>query len=221
MTTHCKTGDKNSIVSYRFNNQTEKVVKIKNAPIDVTTKTVGDSNDFSGGQCPDLYYVYYRAIANDGTVGQEQATTVLGAITKIQVDILPARFDSFSTSWNLWVTCAGGSNYENGIAKIFIIYTVYGRGEFLRIEPVPPNLDNCGNNDSKKCEISVSYQNNLIFKDTGKCPVTYEVVCDSDCPTGTVKCKSTNYPGYCCLPCSEIKNQIKAIASQVRSLTNG
>ncbi|KJH71230.1 hypothetical protein [Aliterella atlantica] len=49
----------------------------------------------------------------------------------------------------------------------------------------------------------------------------YTVTCDDECPPGTTKCLSTNYPGYCCLPCKEIAGEIKAIASQVRRLNNG
>ena len=37
MVTHCKIGDTNSIISYKFSGQLEKVVKIQNAPIDVST----------------------------------------------------------------------------------------------------------------------------------------------------------------------------------------
>jgi len=46
----------------------------------------------------------------------------------------------------------------------------------------------------------------------------YAVTCNDDCPEGTSKCFSTNYPGYCCLPCNEIKAEIRAITSHVRSL---
>ena len=91
---------------------------------------------------------------------------------------------------------------------------------------VQPNAFNanppiCGNNNNS-CSIVVKEKGNIVYQ-TGfylVCP-TYNVVCGEDCPPDTIKCFSTNYPGYCCIPCSEIKNEIKAIASQVRSLTNG
>lgn len=72
-----------------------------------------------------------------------------------------------------------------------------------------------------KCFIEVKHDGNTVFKDSGDCPVSFKVACGEECPEGTVKCFSTNYPGYCCLPCSEIKAEIKAIVSQVRSINNG
>lgn len=42
-----------------------------------------------------------------------------------------------------------------------------------------------------------------------------------DCPTGTVRCETTNYPGYCCLPANSLKSEIRAMTQLVRRLKNG
>lgn len=67
----------------------------------------------------------------------------------------------------------------------------------------------------------IDKDNNTIFNQSYNVQPKYTVACDDECPIGTTKCFSTNYPGYCCLPCSEIAGEIKAIANQVRRLNNG
>lgn len=69
--------------------------------------------------------------------------------------------------------------------------------------------------------IKVLKEGKIIFQDTGKEQPFFNVVCDDECPPETTKCFSTNYPGYCCLPCSEIAGEIKAIANQVRRINHG
>ncbi|MEH2066983.1 MAG: hypothetical protein V7K47_02225 [Nostoc sp.] len=44
----------------------------------------------------------------------------------------------------------------------------------------------------------------------------YTVSCDDECPEGYHKCKHNQYPGYCCVPCKEVGNRLKNIASKVR-----
>lgn len=68
-----------------------------------------------------------------------------------------------------------------------------------------------------KCKITISHLGKVLFQDTGLCPVKFNVSCDEDCPEGTIKCKSSSYPGYCCLPC-EIKSEIANVTAMVRSL---
>lgn len=78
------------------------------------------------------------------------------------------------------------------------------------------------------CNLVITDKNNLeIFNlkanllASNICPIEYSFNCNSNCATGYLECKSNDYPGYCCIPCNEIKGEIKAIASQIRSLTNG
>lgn len=63
-------------------------------------------------------------------------------------------------------------------------------------------------------------QNSLI----GKFPVKncdYKITCDDDCPDGHLKCECSAYPGYCCIPCNEIKLGIQSITAAVRSVNRG
>lgn len=226
MATHCRTEDKNSIISYNFDGQAKKVVKINNAPIEVVVAEIPQPGTFTGLQCPIPYVVRYRSINNDGSVGAVREIGVTGAITSIQTGHLPSGFSSpFESEWQIRLACQGGGNsYANGIAIIRVIYTVYGYGELISIDPQPPYLDNCGDmpRDRKQCKITVNaIGGGLLINEQGNCPVSYDVACDSDCPPDTVRCSSDAYPGYCCISCSEIKGEIIAITNQVRSFNNG
>ncbi|XHR81463.1 MAG: hypothetical protein ACFKPT_25115 [Gloeotrichia echinulata GP01] len=82
-------------------------------------------------------------------------------------------------------------------------------------------------NTSINCSGVVEETDTLVVKDvrtgtlllsvSGKRPASYNVVCGDGCPPGTCKCASTNYPGYCCLPCAQIAGEIAAISAIARS----
>lgn len=58
---------------------------------------------------------------------------------------------------------------------------------------------------------------NLIFSDSGE-NITFNVICNDDCPPNHIKCNCPQYPGFCCIPCSEIKNGITAATAAVRKI---
>lgn len=72
-----------------------------------------------------------------------------------------------------------------------------------------------------RCSIEVKRNGIIIFQDQGECPVSFEVICGEGCPSSTLKCPKSGYPGFCCVPCSEIKSGIRAITNHVRSFNNG
>jgi hypothetical protein len=76
--------------------------------------------------------------------------------------------------------------------------------------PIPP----------QDYRIQVLYQGNVIFSDISDTPINYIVSC-GDCPANHIKCECPGYPGYCCIPCSEIRNGIAAATSAIRSVNNG
>ncbi|AKG21489.1 hypothetical protein [Calothrix sp. 336/3] len=71
-----------------------------------------------------------------------------------------------------------------------------------------------------KCQIKVidGDGNQVFFKDYdyGKCP-SIKVNC-AGCPSGQIELKTNQYPGYCCLSCSEIKSEIKNMASSLKGI---
>ncbi len=79
------------------------------------------------------------------------------------------------------------------------------------------------------CQLKVTNEKNqTVFTQTVDrvgvsvmCPIEYTYLCDSDCPKGFLKCESSNYPGYCCLPCSSTKAEIEGIKNIVKSVNKG
>jgi hypothetical protein len=53
----------------------------------------------------------------------------------------------------------------------------------------------------------------------GGCP-EYTVQCNDECPEGYLKCPTTNYPGYCCIPCSEIRAELAGMRLYTSQLNN-
>jgi hypothetical protein len=75
---------------------------------------------------------------------------------------------------------------------------------------------NCDSCSIDKCTLIVKYQGTTVFEKSGDCPLDFQVACDDDCPPGYIKCNKTDYPGYCCISCSEIKSEITALRSAIR-----
>ncbi|QSJ18747.1 hypothetical protein JYQ62_08300 [Nostoc sp. UHCC 0702] len=70
------------------------------------------------------------------------------------------------------------------------------------------------------CQIKVTGSGNN-FTDNIDCPGNYKVSCDDDCPDGYMRCECPGYPGYCCIPCHEIRNEIASITAAVRGINRG
>lgn len=69
-----------------------------------------------------------------------------------------------------------------------------------------------------KCQIQIIDSNgNQIFREyDGECP-KINIKCN-ECPDGQIEIKTKQYPGYCCLSCSEIKSEIKNMASSLKGI---
>ena len=240
MATHCETGDKSSIVSYKFDGQSKRVIKIKNAPIEVITKTPP-----SGLTIPT-----YEVIT------EVQRTWIRNASPRETIDVIAYQFRHYTRAVpsNIFFTpttfrVVGDGQGYLGTENVFLTVNnqtvlggdsggggnnspnvVSGRAIFSSV-PTSVGIRCESRTDSAQiisveridgiCSLEVLSGGQRLLEDRGECPIVYDVACDNDCPPDTVKCSSNAYPGYCCIPCSEIKNEIKAIASQVRSLNNG
>lgn len=65
-----------------------------------------------------------------------------------------------------------------------------------------------------RCYIEVLHQDSIVFTDQGDCPCTFTVQC-GDCPEGTIRCDSSGYPGYCCIPCAELAQRVNAMTRRL------
>jgi hypothetical protein len=88
---------------------------------------------------------------------------------------------------------------------------IYGEPSSIRINTSikcpPPNSD--------RCSIEIAHKGIILFRDQGKCPVTFSVQC-SKCPDGQHECKSNIYPYYCCTSCADTARKINNIANKMR-----
>lgn len=206
MTTHCQLGDTQSIVTYKFGNSNQKTTVIKNAPIDVSTyqEFIGKTPNYRPGGQKIQFYSPNNRITLDIVVR----------------DYLLFKFDQGNGTMGdgiSWVNCDANDFNRNPDGSPN--GPEIALNTLIRFADAPENR--CPGEPkvvNASCFIEVKHNNLLISKDSGDCPINYSVTCGEECPPGTIKCLSTNYPGYCCIPCSEIKNEIKAIASQIRSL---
>lgn len=65
--------------------------------------------------------------------------------------------------------------------------------------------------------ITVTDESGTIYENffPGKDKPIVEAACDDNCPKGYLKCKSNKYPGYCCLPCKQTANKIRALGAKL------
>lgn len=202
---YCKSGEK-ATVNYSFKGVSKSyVVAANNTPIDVNTyqKRINAGGTFSTGGFTVRFY------------SPNNRATVAWAVHDYLVYPSPD-FDY-------------GVNYE-GISPWFC-----GDFDFLRDADGKPrgtgvdittierlSTPTCtAPLTANRCSIEVKSKGIIIFQDQGECPVSFNVICGEDCPSGTLKCPQSGYPGYCCLPCDEIAAGIKAITTHVRSINNG
>lgn len=181
MTIHCKLGDNQAIVSYKFSNTTIEILKIKNVPIEVETYRIPDSYAISGSVKPP---------------GQVQT------------------FRSFSGIRSYTLAPPGSPDDSHNDLTLTMYYHNEG-SEFVYARRSELTITESGGTD---CGIRIFYNSVILFEEVDKCPCDYTVTCGEECPPGTTKCASTNYPGYCCLPCDSTKQEIISIKNIVKKV---
>lgn len=71
--------------------------------------------------------------------------------------------------------------------------------------------DTCGNLYTLK----IFDARGLVYSQTFDKQPEYTIQC-GDCPEGYCKCDSTDYPGYCCLPCKPTAQKISNLAERIK-----
>ncbi|WP_156818174.1 hypothetical protein [Mastigocladopsis repens] len=61
-------------------------------------------------------------------------------------------------------------------------------------------------------------ENTIVFEEMNIPCEGHQISCDDECPPGHIRCETSAYPGYCCIPCNEIKSEIAAMRSIIRRL---
>lgn len=213
--TYCNLGE-TAKVDFKFADYSDIYIT-ENVPISVTA-----NQKFIPGKCPTYYTVFYsgsfaRGILCDG--GMQAAngsfSHILGVIQEVRWD-----FSVESGTPVAKIICIdangtihSGLSITGGICPDHKQYSLtsitYQREDGLADECAPEN-----------CEIKICSGENIIFSAEGECPCKFTVDC-GDCPEGYLKCNTPNYPGYCCIPCDEIKDEIKGLIQKIRTLNHG
>lgn len=236
---YCKVGEIPK-VKYSFSDSSEKIYLSNSSPIDVVLTPIYPS--FTGGQCKGvLYYVYTQTrftLSHFGTYVGERISEgindgqfwgpIYGARFKyakplVAYELGQGNWQILCHGWTLanfgtpsgyqiepiWATVGGTSG------GIPLDYT----SKVTKVERLDGKPDTCGNLKDR-VRLEVKYNDLTIFADEGDSPCSFEVIC-GDCPEGYMRCESSGYPGYCCLPCDSIKSSIRSTTAMLRSKVNG
>lgn len=203
MSIHCKIGDSKATVNYSFDKE-KKTVVIKNAPIEVIAieNLAPKSNNCLSNEQGWYIILYWQGGGN--VYGQR----MIGDGEVLKMSDEPA-----NTIYTNGGSCGDNNNgiqrFKNGI------YEGCDQGFANSPKVINTKFFYCS---SDSCQLKINHEGNLIFQETGKCPISYSVTCGEECPPGTTKCLSTNYPGYCCLPCEPTKQSIIGIKNMVKNV---
>lgn len=230
---YCEIGVEASI-QYQFADSAKKVYKTKQTPVDVVTSIV--PRDTPEGLIPNNIY-QVQTIYTDPISGQTFIQSLSSGGASLPLMIAPilslylfSETDGSGT-WGLKLHMQDSSTPETAprVSRTENLNNdlPIGNVNGYRFDPidlykiydiVPFPSDNPPDPTKNRCKITISHMGTTLFTDKGNCPVKFEVICGEQCPEGYLKCASTNYPGYCCLPCEPIKAEIKAIKSHVASI---
>ncbi|MBW4642924.1 MAG: hypothetical protein KME23_08000 [Goleter apudmare HA4340-LM2] len=190
----CNSGDKPEI-TYQFGSKPERKYKSEFSPIEVVTKSVpvpGSGNYSNVG-----YTITFASSQCSGPC---------------VFDVHDYKIVSYEGQPAVLPWFCGENNFRPSI-QVTVLNT--------------PNQTITRNNNSpclvgklERCSIQILHNGSVIFQDQGDCPVSYSVKC-GNCPEGTEEIKTNIYPGYCCLDCAAVANEIKAITSIVKAIKNG
>lgn len=213
---YCQAGDKPTI-KYQFSGQAARTYKSNFAPIEVITKPlpIESSENYN----PEGFGVGFIPLNGNGTF-------YWYSVTDYKIFQIPAGVDQvWGTTPRIALKYCGSSfiKVPNCNSSPAFQYTQCLDTSFLNLNTLQfdPNRKCPANQQGgTRCSIQVLYNGQVIFQDQGNCPVTFDVTC-GNCADDEIKCEKPEYPGYCCVKCSEIVTEIQSIKSTLRSINYG
>lgn len=116
------------------------------------------------------------------------------------------------TGYFYWAGTFNGKNYARHLQQVFSQQSLVGS--------VSGSCNTCLNTaDEWTVTIKDKNGSQLYQKSFNQQP-NVDVSCNG-CPPNHIKCKCNSYPGYCCIPCDEIKGGIAAATAAVRGINRG
>ncbi|MFB2770365.1 hypothetical protein ACE1AT_13900 [Pelatocladus sp. BLCC-F211] len=205
MTLYCKAGDKPKVI-YRFKgDKNDSTFYSEISPIDV------NSVPFENPNLPDEIYAWnFSTGLNPRTTLADMPFRAKGKLTNFKVTGL-INTDTVNGVVNGNWSC----QFQDGDGNIITGSAVgrYPGDEPKLVKILVPNPDKP---PEDICRLTVKNAlGNTIFTASGKCPITYRVVC-ANCPDGYQECQTDKYPGYCCIPCKETASKINNLVPKTR-----
>lgn len=185
---HCQKGEKAKVIYVKENGQEQQV--IFDAPVDVET--------FAGEKC-----WRYAGIGDDG-VSYEHFQS---GFTPEYRPRSPKGF---------WLYMDGNQINPTGVAAYYYVSGTSITEVFQRYKSASVSTGSCFSSSSRGL-IKIAHPQG-VFEDFYKKDTQYLVSCGDECPEGFLKCDTSVYPGYCCIPCGEIKSEIAVMRSIIRGL---
>lgn len=188
-------------------------------------------NGFFGGKCETWYDVHWIHYYPANSPGSNQlahpnacasgthypesgigVTRLFGSISHIAYTLETNTSDGNRVSLDIFRMNGTKVNIYGGAGAVCIDSDKYS-ASILSVSRIDGLPDNCGNEG--KCKLAIKKGNQLIYETPeleGQCP-KYTFSCDDDCPGGRIKCKCDKPPGYCCLPCKDLRNRFINLAN--------
>lgn len=206
MTLYCNIGDKPKVI-YRASGDTkDKEYYAPIAPIDVNVIP------FENPNLPNETYAWNFSTALNPRAGLSQLTfRAKGKLTDFKVGNLINTDTVNGQQIGNWAASFkdGNGNIISGSAVGYYPGDMPKLVKLLVPDPIKPPTD--------ICQLQVKDINGkLLFTSSGKCPITYKVIC-GNCAEGEQECKTNKYPGYCCIPCQKTATRINNLAAKVRA----
>jgi len=199
-TAYCLNSD-SATVSLKFSDASAEILRFQNAPICIVLESLNAQNKCYTFAGKDVYDINSFEIFLCGTNP--------GYVTAPEGGVSPA--------FNGVIAVGSGSyRYKPGTQSITQVTKI------VRSTTVYESAGDCSGCliDAGTTKVTITDKdNNKVFEKTGLSP-EIKASCDG-CAPGEIKCKSDAYPGYCCIPCSEIKSGIVSLTALVRSKNNG
>jgi hypothetical protein len=202
-------GKKQAKVQYNFSEGEQDVYIDKFPPIDVFGSSL-DENQFISKTFDFTF---------DGQSLSTQSfecVAPLGTPEIAEVFLISGVWDDYGSigSYRSTVTYGAVARYDGPPLKI---------GTGLRISGTATNLIAGGFGVSVTVKwqwlgistLRISRNGTNVFETSGKGKLTFEVTCDDDCPEGHIRCESSGYPGYCCIPCTQLLQQINNLIRKI------
>jgi hypothetical protein len=105
--------------------------------------------------------------------------------------------------------------WKYGIYWLGCNYPIY---EGVNVNPNTLIIDNskgCPSPQKEKSSIIVSAGGRTIFQDQGDAPLSYKIQC-GNCPDGQSEMKINKHPGYCCIDCQSVAQEIAALRYAIK-----